>query len=177
MQQNTVYLRQLVWREQSFSMPKYFCNDAAASAARGDSHAHGHALTIGAVAQMFKVSVLTLRLYEWRGLVRRHKDRGERVYSWSDCERIALIVKTKKAKVALRQIAPLLKAMDRNASRAAIKAGQAHCLALITNIKKYDDAVADLLAELDRISWELSTRLAATVADPYGERAPVRGRP
>jgi DNA-binding transcriptional MerR regulator len=150
-------------------MSKYLCNDAA-SAARGDIDARGHALTIRAVAQMFKVSKTTLRLYEWRGLIRRHKDGGEPVYSWLECERIALILKAKKARLALRQLAPLLKAMDRHASRDVLKAGHAHCLDLIANITEYDDAVAELLAELDRINWELSTRLAAGLTDPHAEQ-------
>src|SRR3954469_8460648 len=51
-------------------------------------------LSIANVAKMFGVSKLTLRYYEFRGLIkRRHTLDGVRVFGWADCERLAFIIK------------------------------------------------------------------------------------
>ena len=46
------------------------------------------------------MSPLALRLFELRGLIRRRRAGHDWVYSWSDCERIALLVKARKAGLA-----------------------------------------------------------------------------
>ena len=86
--------------------------DTAELAAAPDSNI----LTIAVVARMFKISRLALRLYELRGLIRRHRSGNLRVFSWFDCERIALLVKARKAGLAVRELAAVLRAMDERAS-------------------------------------------------------------
>jgi DNA-binding transcriptional MerR regulator len=144
-------------------MSKKSCDAAvhtAAADARG--HGHDHALTIQTVAAMFRTSTWALRSYEWRGLIRRENVDGNAVYSWRDCERIALIIKAKKAGLPLRRLAPVIKAMNGTVSSDVLQAGHRRCRDLIAGTTEYSDAVADVLAELERIDWELSTRLSST---------------
>lgn len=85
------------------------CGDAAAD----QSHwSERHRLSIDVVAKMFKLSPFRLRLFELRGLIRRERRGNERVYSWSDCERIAVLVKARQAGLAFGDLAPMFKAMD-----------------------------------------------------------------
>jgi DNA-binding transcriptional MerR regulator len=126
----------------------------------------GHLLSIGVVARMFDVSTLTLRFYEFRGLIRRQRVGRERVYSWSDCERIALIVKTRKAGLAIGPLVPVIKAMDEEVSERIAGDGRQQCLTLIHRLENRQARIGDLLGELHRIDWELSERRSA--ADRYG---------
>jgi DNA-binding transcriptional MerR regulator len=145
-------------------MSKKACGAAVQTAAvdvRGDEHAHNHALTINVVAKMFGVSTWTLRFYEWRGLIGRDNDGA---FGWRDCERVALIVKAKKAGLTIRQITPVVEAMNSDASSESLKAGHQCCRELIARLRDYSDPVADVLAELDRIDWEFSARLATNMA-------------
>ena len=62
-------------------------------------------MSIENVAKMFGVSKLSLRYYEFRGLIRRlHSLDGVPVFSWADCERLAFIIKCRKAGVKLSDI-------------------------------------------------------------------------
>src|ERR1044071_4177602 len=137
-------------------MSKKSCDAAvrtAAADACGVAHAQDHTLTLETVAKMFRISTWTLRFYEWRGLIHRSSMGGEAVYSWRDCERIALIIKAKKAGLTVRQIAPVVIAMGSNTPQETLKAGHQRCRELIAGMKSYSDPVADVLAELERIDW------------------------
>jgi DNA-binding transcriptional MerR regulator len=119
----------------------------------------GYQLSIGMVAQMFKISVLRLRLYEWRGLIRRECVDGRWVYSWPDCERIALIVKSRQAGIKLREIASIVAAMDQYGQRNVVEDGRHECIELIHTLEGHQQALGTVLHELYRVSWELSRRL------------------
>ena len=121
--------------------------------------AEKHSLTIGAVAQMFKVSTLSLRLFELRRMIRRERIGNERVYSWADCERIAVVVKARKAGLATGDLGPMLRAMNVRASVPVTEAGRLKCLALIRSLETQQQAIGNVLGELYRIDWELSDRL------------------
>ena len=154
-------------RTKAFSVSKKLCSTAVQTAvadACGNAHAEDHVLTIKVVAKMFRISTWTLRFYEWRGLVCRESMGGEAIYGWRDCERIALIIKAKKAGLTLRQIAPVIEAMASKASSESVRAGHQRCRDLIASMTEYSDPVADVLAELERIDWEFSTRLAERIA-------------
>ena len=59
-------------------------------------------LSLENVAEMFGVSQFRLRYYEFRGLIRRRQVHdGVRVYGWADCERLAFILKCRKAGLTL----------------------------------------------------------------------------
>jgi len=103
--------------------------------------AENHILSIAAVARMFDISTFALRLYELRGLIRRRRVGNDRLYSWSDCERIALLVKARMAGLPVRDIAAVLRAMDEHAPKHVLDDGRRQCLSLM------------------RVDWELAERL------------------
>lgn len=117
------------------------------------------ALSIRDVAQMFKVSPLTLWLYELRGLIRRECAGRKWVYSWSDCERIALIVKARQAGLRFRDLKLVIIAMSRQSRLAAADAGRLQTIRLIQQLEDRQQAIGNVLGELYRIDWELSDRL------------------
>ena len=90
------------------------------------------ALSIRDVAQMFKVSPLTLRLYELRGLIRRERAGHTWVYSWSERKRIALIVKARQAGLRFRDLKPVIVAMSKQSRREAAVAGRLQSIFLIS---------------------------------------------
>src|SRR5262249_15798071 len=68
-------------------------------------------LSLPNVAQMFGVSTLMLRYYEFRGLVRRRqRQNGVWVYSWADCERLAFIIKCRRAGITTADIVSMVDA-------------------------------------------------------------------
>jgi DNA-binding transcriptional MerR regulator len=120
----------------------------------------GTLLSIGNVAKMFNVSRLALRNYEVRGLIkRRHRVGNTRVYGWADCDRIAFIIKGRKAGLSLTEIGPILKAADEDASAESIKSGRASCLDLIDRLDRRRQALRDALAELRHLHTLLSSKL------------------
>ena len=121
--------------------------------------AGAHALSIGAVARMFRIPTTTLRFYELLGLIARHRAGRVRVYSWSQCERIALIVKSRRAGLRVRDLRLVLVAMDERAPAAVSETGRRHCVSLINMLEEQQQAVGNVLGELYRIDWELSDRL------------------
>jgi DNA-binding transcriptional MerR regulator len=121
----------------------------------------GHLLSIGVVARMFGISTHALRFYEFRNLIRRQRVGRDWVYSWSDCERIALIVKTRKAGLAIGPLVPVIRAMDEEAPERITGDGRQQCLTLIHRLENRQARIGDLLGELHRIDWELSERRGA----------------
>jgi DNA-binding transcriptional MerR regulator len=120
-----------------------------------------HILSIREVSRMFGISTLTLRLYELLGLIRRERAGRERVYSWFDCERIALLIKARKARVALARLVPVIRAMNDGARPRVANAGRRKCLDLIHALERDQRHRSDVLGELYRIDWELAERLGA----------------
>jgi len=123
-------------------------------------------LTIRTVARMFKVSTLKLRLYECLGLIGRQRAGKDRVYSWFDCERIALIVKAGYAGLGIRPIRSIVRAMSEQSTSAAADAGRLRCLALIHDLESRQQLIGNVLGELYRIHRELSDRLE--IRNPNG---------
>ena len=126
-------------------------------------------LTLGVVARMFKISPLALRLFELRGLIRRHRAGNVRLFSWFDCERIALLVKARNAGLAVREFAAVLSAMDEQASDKVADAGRLQCLSVIHTLETHKQSVSNVLEELYRIDWELSERLGVEGCLESGE--------
>ena len=120
----------------------------------------GTLLSIGNVAKMFNVSRLALRNYEVRGLIkRRHRIGNTRVYGWADCDRIAFIIKGRKAGLTLAEMGPILKAADEDASFESMRAGRTACLELIDRLDRRRQALRDGLAELRHLHTLLSSKL------------------
>jgi DNA-binding transcriptional MerR regulator len=107
-------------------------------------------LSIENVAKMFGVGWLTLRSYEARGLIkRRHRIGRIHVYSWADCDRIALILKARRAGLKLGEIAPIIKIAD-DVSGDRERARQM-CTKLIDRLARRRRAIDDGLAELRQL--------------------------
>jgi DNA-binding transcriptional MerR regulator len=121
--------------------------------------AGNHILSIAAVARMFNISTFALRLYELRGLIRRRRVGKDWLYSWSDCERLALLVKARMAGLPLRDIAAVLRATDEHAPNDVLETGRRQCLSLIRKFESDKKALGNVLEELLRIDWELAERL------------------
>ena len=128
-------------------------------------------LSIANVARMFGVSILTLWIYELRGLIRRERDGRQRVYSWRDCERIALILKARKAGIGVAKFGAVIKATDEHAADTVAQHGRLQCQALIHALEAQQRTAANALAELNRIDLELSARLVRHAAEHPGQTA------
>ena len=117
-------------------------------------------LSIGNVASMFDVSPLRLLAYEWLGLIRRRHMLGRmRVYSWADCERIAFIVKCRRAAVPLWDIISLVKSTDADdVASGTRRAALENCEALLGQLEAHRKVVDEALAELRHARMQLTTR-------------------
>jgi len=117
-------------------------------------------LSIQNVAKMFGVSQITLRYYEMRGLIRRrHSLDGVRVYGWADCERMAFIIKCRKAGLALGDIVMIIQATEDDISPLQFKIGQETCMALIDRLESRRRVVDEALGELSHVYALLTTRI------------------
>ena len=117
-------------------------------------------LSIENVAKMFGVSKLSLRYYEFRGLIRRmHSLDGVPVFSWADCERLAFIIKCRKAGVKLSDLITIIDATDDDASPLAFKTGQENCMALVERLEQRRRVIDEALAELSHVYALLTTKL------------------
>jgi len=117
-------------------------------------------LSIGNVAKMFGVSRLSLRYYEMRGLIRRrHSLDGVRVYGWADCERIAFIIKCRKAGLTLADIIMIIQATEDDISPLQFKIGQETCMALVNRLEGRRRVIDDALSELSHVHALLTSKL------------------
>jgi DNA-binding transcriptional MerR regulator len=117
-------------------------------------------LSIENVAKMFGVSKLILRYYEFRNLIeRRHTLDGVRVYGWADCERLAFIIKCRKAGVKLSDIMAIIDATEDDASPLSFKTGQEICMGLVERLERRRRTIDEALAELSHVYALLTTRL------------------
>jgi len=124
-------------------------------------------LSIGNVARMFGVSQFTLRYYEMRGLIRRrHSLDGVRVYGWADCERIAFIIKCRKAGVALSDIVMILQATEDDITPLQFRNGQRICAALMDRLGARRRVINQALDELGHLHALLTSRM---LGDHKGE--------
>jgi DNA-binding transcriptional MerR regulator len=127
--------------------------DAAVSGAPADG------LSIADAARRFGVSQLTLRYYEFRGLIaRRQRAGGVRLYGWGDCGRIAFIRKGRRVGLTLSEMAPVIRAAADGASDEEIRAGRSTCLDLIDRLDWHREPIREALAELRRLLTLISSR-------------------
>lgn len=123
-------------------------------------------LSLENVAKTFSVSKLSLRYYELRGLIRRrHSLDGVPVYGWADCERLALIIKCRKAGVMLGDIVTIIQATDDDMSARQIKAGRDTYVALVERLGQRRRAIDEALAELGHVYAVLTAKLLGDTKD------------
>jgi DNA-binding transcriptional MerR regulator len=117
-------------------------------------------LSLGNVARMFGVSKLALRGYELRGLIKRsHSLHGTRVYGWADCERLAFIIKCRRAGVVLSEIVTIIQASEDDVSPLQFKTGQGICTTLMERLERRRRVVDEALSELRHVHALLTTKL------------------
>lgn len=117
-------------------------------------------LTIENVARMFSVTRLTLRYYEFRGLIkRRHRVGSVPVYGWADCDRIAFIIKCRRVGLPLSAVAPIVTAVDDDTNIAAHRIGQEACAKLIKHLEQRRKILDDGLAELSHTHSLLTVKI------------------
>jgi DNA-binding transcriptional MerR regulator len=131
-------------------------------------------LSLRNVSELFVVSQLRLRYYELRGLIRRaYVHDGVPVYGWADCERIAFIIKCRKAGLTLSDISAILDATGDDVSAENLKAGQEVCMVLVERLERQRKVVDDALAELSHVYALLTARL---MADPKPQGKKPEGK-
>jgi DNA-binding transcriptional MerR regulator len=130
-------------------------DDSKPSAAAGESDVFDSAfapieniLSIENVAETFGISRLLLRYCEFRGLIKRRNRIGSTwTYSWADCDRIAFIIKCRRAGLRFSEVAPLVRAVDDDSARVQ-ESAQELCTALVQRLearrKAFDDALSEL---------------------------------
>lgn len=130
---------------------------------RNDPFVEG-VLSIGNVAETFGISQLTLRYYEWRGLIRRRRSVDNVwVYRWADCERLAFIIKCRRVGIPLPDIAAIMRAANEDVSPLEFTNGQRTCMALIAQLSERRKAIGEALGEIEHLHGRLSARLLADV--------------
>jgi DNA-binding transcriptional MerR regulator len=119
----------------------------------------GTPLSIDNVARMFRVSRLTLWFYERLGLIKRRKRFGkDLVYGWTDCDRLAFIIKARAAGLSVREVMPIIKGLEPTARIVPIKAARRQCLELIDQLDRRHQILRAALTELRYIDSQLRDR-------------------
>jgi DNA-binding transcriptional MerR regulator len=124
-------------------------------------------LTLDNVARMFKVGRMTLRYYEWHGLIkRRYRIANVPVYGWADCDRIAFFIKCQRAGLPRREILRLVAATN-DRSEGSHERAATQCLALIERLDRRRQLLNEGLAELRLLHRTLSTNPSGSVDGPW----------
>jgi DNA-binding transcriptional MerR regulator len=109
-------------------------------------------LSLSNVSTMFSIGKLRLLAFELLGLTkRRYRNGSQRVYGWADCERIALIIKSQRAGLSLRDIMPVLRASSGNSDVAVRRRGLARCMRLIDRVEERRRLADNALKELQHV--------------------------
>ena len=123
-------------------------------------------LSLENVAQMFSISRLVLLYYEFRGLIkRRHRIGRVAVYGWADCDRLAFIIKCRRAGIALKHVAPIVTAVDHEDDIDIHRLGQRACMELVTSLQERRKIINEALAEVAHTYSLLSTKLRSPEID------------
>lgn len=128
-------------------------------------------LSLENVARMFSVSRLTLRYYEFRGLIkRRHRIGHVPVYGWADCDRIAFIIKCRRVGLSLGEVAPIIAAVDHEDDTFIHKRGQEACMRLVTRLEMRRKILDEALAELAHTYSLLTIKILGPELGTYRAR-------
>ncbi len=115
-------------------------------------------LSIENVAETFGISRLLLRYCEFRGLVGRRNRAGRTwVYSWADCDRIAFIIKCRRAGLRFSEIAAVVRACDNDSARVH-ETGQELCAVLAQRLEMRRKMLDEALSELDHVGAQLGRK-------------------
>jgi DNA-binding transcriptional MerR regulator len=90
---------------------------------------------------------------------RRNRIETARVYSWADCDRIAFIIKCRRAGLRFSEIAALVRAVDDDSARVH-ETGQELCTSLVQKLEARRRSIDDALSELRHTHVLLGAKLA-----------------
>jgi DNA-binding transcriptional MerR regulator len=115
-------------------------------------------LSIDNVAETFGISRCLLRYCEFRGLIKRRNRIGSTwTYSWADCDRIAFIIKCRRAGLRFSEIEAVVQAVENESARIH-ESGQELCTALIQKLERRRKTVDEALSELRHTHSLLSAK-------------------
>ena len=116
-------------------------------------------LSIGNVSETFGIGRFALRYCEFLGLVRRRNRIGSAwVYSWADCDRIAFIIKCRRAGLSYGEIAAILRATEDESARVH-ETAQEYCVMLMQRLQTRRKAIEEALSELNHVHGLLEAKL------------------
>lgn len=117
---------------------------------------------IAELAGEFGVTLRALRFYESKGLLAPRRAGKDRLYSRSDKERIALILKGKKLGFTLTEIRQMIAGHEGRATAQNLRMSQKRCREQITHLERQLADVQEALNELRRIEFLLAQDQPAT---------------
>jgi DNA-binding transcriptional MerR regulator len=117
-------------------------------------------LSIGAMAKQYQVTLRTLRFYEQSGLLKPMRRGSTRLYSVSDCQRLALILEGRQLGFSLTEIQDLLLSQDRNTEASHLDSilTPARIIAQIENLERQRDELEKSISDLSNLRRKLSQR-------------------
>jgi DNA-binding transcriptional MerR regulator len=105
-------------------------------------------LSIENVSETFGISRWLLRYCEFRGLIERRNRIGSTwAYSWADCDRIAFIIKCRRAGLRFSEIEAIAQAVENESARVQ-ESAQDLCTNLIQKLEAQRKAIDEALSEL-----------------------------
>ena len=132
----------------------------AAEASSDDYLTAKSVFTIGELSREFGVTLRALRFYENKGLLSPQRDGLNRLYSQSDRNRLALILKGKKLCFTLGEIRQVIAVEDGTADSKNLALSREKCVEQIALLQKQKAELEEGLSELYRIQAQLAGKTA-----------------
>ena len=132
----------------------------AAEPSESDHSARKAVFTIGELSRDFGVTLRALRFYENKGLISPQRDGLNRLYSQSDRNRLALILKGKKLGFTLGEIREMIAVEEGTADTKNLALSREKCLEQIALLQKQKTELEEGLSELYRIQAQLAGKTA-----------------
>ncbi|MEG3175067.1 MerR family DNA-binding transcriptional regulator [Sphingomonas sp. RB3P16] len=127
---------------------------------------------INDVARMLDITPRTLRFYEDKGLITPCRVGAIRVYTKREIARMRLILRGKRLGFSLRDIVEFLDLYDADPQHVEqMRALAERCRQRIVSLAAQQEAIAETLAELEKIERQALDRVLATRRKP---RTPPR---
>lgn len=124
----------------------------------------GKLYSISEMAEIFDVTLRTLRFYEEKGLLMPVRRGSRRFYREQEVGRMRVILQAKRIGLTLVEIRQVLKLVEGKGSRAEqLKSLREICSAQLDLLEEQTETVRQQLAETKQIVGDLDTLVAQTV--------------
>jgi DNA-binding transcriptional MerR regulator len=128
----------------------------AAESSSDDHLSPKSVFTIGELSREFGVTLRALRFYENKGLLSPQRDGLNRLYSQSDRNRLALILKGKRLGFTLGEIRQMIAVEEDNDDLKNLALSREKCVEQIALLQKQKAELEEGLSELYRIQAQLA---------------------